>query len=98
MAWENKDLSRTLFIQKTGTKGSPRFTIYPMCRVTTPTGTTYLEPLPYEFLANGSRFALNFTGIEFIEGPGIARDAGAGDLALTNFGADYGVLRTDEKV
>lgn len=96
MGWENEKLSRTLYMTKEKQSDGTvkRYTIYPMMKVERDNGQTYLEPLPFEMLAAATRFALKFDRIEFIEPPSVRRDADAGALHLTNFGADYGVLRT----
>lgn len=81
MPWESNQLSRTLIIERLGSPGKRSYAIHPNCRITTKEGATYLEPLPMDLLCGAMR-EVKFDLIEFVDPPGTARDANAGDLQL----------------
>lgn len=91
MGWEVEKLKRTLFIEQVSMGGKTTYAIYPLCRVTTDTGTTYLEPLPNDMLL-GVRDVWRFNAVEFIDGPVPQRGDNVGDLNLTNV-REVGVRR-----
>ena len=85
--WENDKLSRTLIIQKHPVAGNRvKFALHPFTRVTTPEGTTYLEPLPQSPIGLTDDWL--FDKIEYMEGSGgVDRDGSSppmGDSGLTN--------------
>ncbi len=83
MSWETEKLRRTLLIARLpgGHNGRDRFAIHPMSRVTTDDGTTYMEPLPMEFLTSSADI-LQFDKVEFIDPASGAVTADMGDIAL----------------
>ncbi len=91
MAWEVDKQKRTLFIEKYSRGGVTYYSVYPQCRVTTSTGTTYLEPIPFDMVW-GSKDAWMFNAVEFIDTPWPDRADVRGDLGLTNVRED-GVQR-----
>ena len=87
MAWETEKLHRTLLIEiLPPNNGRKRYAIHPLVRVTNDVGTSYLEPIPYEFLVSGTRDIWRFDAVEFIDPVAIDRNDKRGDLGLTNFG------------
>jgi len=87
MSWEAEKMHRTLFIEVLpGNDGRKRYAIQPICRVTDDYGTTYLEPLPFDAFATGTRDIWRFDEVHFIDPVTADRMGTRGDLGLTNFG------------
>lgn len=83
MAWEADKLKRTLMIEKYTQGGNTYYALYPFCRVTTDTGTTYQEPIPFDMVW-GSKDVFRFNQVEFIDSPTPRREDSAGEMHLTN--------------
>lgn len=83
MPWENTYAATLLLEQDGGV-----YRIAPFIRRTTPTGETYLEPLPDHWGLKQLRFAR----VEVIPPPSTKLDAQAGELTLTRWssGSDFG--------
>ena len=95
MAWETEQLSRTLFIEiLPGNDGKKRYAIHPMVRVTKTSGDSFLEPIPFEFFATGTRDIWRFDKVEFIDPVSMDKKDRLGDIGLTNFG-DKAVRRVE---
>jgi hypothetical protein len=85
MAWSPHLWKRELLVENHGTQKKPRYKLVGMIRITTPDGSTYLEPIP-----NGWYWQnLEFQHIDFVTPHSTRRDAGAGELNLTGSNNAY---------
>ncbi len=94
MAWEMGAMRRTLFLEEFSRNGRKFYTVYPLMRLTTPKGETFLEPLPSQFLMQ-QKDVLRFDDVQFIGEARIDRKEGAGDLNLNAVCVREGVRRID---
>ena len=70
MAWDAQNIKRTLLIEDYGVvAGKRKYALGKMCRVTDEKANTFMEPVPFEFLAQ-SPDVWAFDAIEFV-GPTI---------------------------
>ena len=72
--WEERQLRRTLYIQRNGTKGNYTYRLNGFMSVTTPDGQTYMEPMPSLTYVSLASHGLTFADVQFIEEPGSCRD------------------------
>ncbi len=95
MAWEPDQMKRTLFIVRVPGSKQPRYTIHKQSEITTPTGETYMEPLPMTGLAGGTADVLQFNEVKFIDPPKSNRNADAGNLDIHLMDSNTTNLRSD---
>ncbi len=87
MPWETEKVHRTLLIEVLpSNNGRKRYALNPLVRVSNDAGTSWLEPIPFQNFATGTRDIWRFDAIEFVDPMSIARKDKRGDLGLTNFG------------
>ena len=82
MAWEPGQNKYTLLLQRCN---PTQHKLYMFMRVTTPAGTTYLEPLPSDTL---SLRDIAFDEIQTFEYQGTRRGENATELSLTSVSGD----------
>ena len=84
--WEDKQLSKTLFIIRQGSLSQPTYRLHGFYRVTTRDGESFMRPLPSGEVSLAHQ-GIIFDRVDFIEAPGsgIRSD---GDLLLTRDSAD----------